>query len=115
MAGSGDESEVKELSEVYDVLKKDARGIILDLQGGVTMWREAAAGALACAGFIIIITLDFLGSAATREPAWESALTLAFYGVMGVLMSAIAVWGFSRYFRLRRKYAGLFKRAKGLQ
>lgn len=115
MEESGDGREVKELSEIYDVLKSDARGIILDLQGGVTMWREAAAGALASAGFIVIITLTFADTAASQEPAWESVLTLGFFGVMAVLMSAIAVWGFRRYFQLRRKYADLFRRAKSLK
>lgn len=110
-----DEMEVKELSEVYEVLKSDARSIILDLQGGVTMWREAAAGALASAGFIVILILTFFGTAAAQEPPWESTLTLGFYVTMAVLMSAIAVWGFRRYFQLRRKYADLFRRAKSLK
>ena len=114
MENSGDEGEVKGLSEIYEVLKSDAKEIILDLQGGVTMWREAAAGALASAGFKAIHTLTFLDTAASQEPAWESTLTLGFFVAVGVMMSAIAVWGFRRYFQLRKKYADLFKRAKTL-
>ena len=115
MEKSDDEKEVKELSEIYEVLKSDAKEIVLDLQGGVTMWREAAAGALASAGFIVIIILSFFGTAANQEPAWESTLTLGFFAAMAIVMSAIAVRGFRRYFQLRRKYADLFRRAKSLQ
>jgi hypothetical protein len=46
MESSDDEKEVKELSEIYDVLRSDARQIIADLHGGVVMWREAAAARL---------------------------------------------------------------------
>ena len=114
MDNSGDEREVKGLSEVYEALKSDAKEIILDLQGGVTMWREAAAGALASAGFIAILILTFLDTAATHEPAWESTLKMGLFVAVCVMMSVIAVWGFRKYFQLRRKYADLFKRAKSL-
>ena len=115
MEDSGDDREVKELSEIYEVLKADAKEIILDLQGGVTMWREAAAGALASAGFIVFLILTFSETAAPKEPLWASTLTLGVFATMGVVMSAVAVWGFRRYFQLRRKYADLFRRAKSLQ
>jgi hypothetical protein len=115
MENLDDEKEVKELSEIYEVLKNDAREIILDLEGGVTMWREAAAGALASAGFIVILIQTFLVTAASQEPAWESTLTLGFMAAVGIIMSAIAAWGFRRYFQLRRKYADLFRRAEHLQ
>lgn len=115
MEDPADESEVKQLSEVYEALKTDAKEIILDLQGGVAMWREAAAGALASAGFIAILILTFLGTSAPNMPTWESTTILGFYAAVGVMMSAIAVWGFRRYFQLRRKYTGLFRRAKNLR
>lgn len=115
MENSDGEKEVKELSEIYEVLKSDAKEIVFDLQGGVTMWREAAAGALASAGFTVIITLTFLGTAANQEPVWASILTLGFFAAVAIMMSAIGVWGFRRYFQLRRKYAGLFRLAKSLQ
>lgn len=115
MEDSVDESEVKDLSEIYELLKGDAKEIVLDLRGGVTMWREAAAGALASAGFIAMLILTFLDTAASKMPAWESTAIVGFYAAVGVMMSAIAVWGLRRYFQLRRRYAGLFQRAQRLK
>jgi hypothetical protein len=52
-----EEEELGGLSDVYSILTNDAKSIIFDLKGGVAMWREAAAGAAASAGFIVILIL----------------------------------------------------------
>lgn len=67
---SNNEDEVKELAEIYAVLKQDAKSIITDLEGGVAMWREAAAGAVTAVGFIAIISLTL---DQCKEGAWEPA------------------------------------------
>jgi hypothetical protein len=104
--------ELKELSEVYEELKSDARQIIVDLQGGVTMWREAAAGAAASAGFIVILILTtFHYTPPNNLELWTYVVGS---GIVAVLMGVISVVGFAKYFQLRRRYSGLFSRVKQL-
>jgi hypothetical protein len=50
-----DDDELKQLQDIYSELRSDAKQIVIDLEGGVAMWREAAAGAFASAGFIVIL------------------------------------------------------------
>ena len=105
------EDDLNELADIYSVLKSDAKTIVADLQGGVTMWREAAAGAIASAGFIVILTLFYLqfNTEPIAELRWA---TLAFFIGMAIVMGFIGVVGFKKYFELRRKYASLFEKAK---
>jgi hypothetical protein len=109
-----DDQEVKELSEIYDVLRSDAKQIIADLQGGVVMWREAAAGSLTTCLFIVILILtaihynEFGGGS-------ELQAYVAGAGVIAVVMGAISVVGFRKWLILRRRYAALFSRAKKLE
>ena len=118
MGSPEEDSQMQTLSDIYNVLSKDAKQIVADLEGGVVMWREAAAGALASSGFLAIMALtylhenignpfDFLGS---------GGFTL-FIGLvvgMAVVMAGVAAIGLWRYFKLRRKYAGLFAKAHKL-
>jgi len=114
MEKSDDEREVKELSEIYDVLRVDAKQIVADLHGGVVMWREAAAGALTTALFIVILILI-----AIHYNMFGGGTQLQGYvagtGVIALVMGAFSVVGFRKYFLLRKRYAGLFNRAKKLE
>jgi hypothetical protein len=69
MAKSDNDSQIGELSEIYDELRSDAKSIVNDLRGGVAMWREAAGANLAAAGFILILALTTFryGRQALRE------------------------------------------------
>lgn len=107
-----DDVEVKELSEIYDVLADDAKQIVDDLKGGVRMWREAAGANLAVAGFVLILALTNyhygLGGV-------EGTAIIVSELVLAALMLCLAAVGLRKYFRLARRYEGLFERAKKLE
>jgi len=108
-----DEEEERELADIYSILKQDAKSIIFDLKGGVTMWREAAAGAAASTGFILIFILN----AFRYTPPGSSLEGWAYIigsGIVAVVMAIFSVIGFRRYFHLKRKYKSLFERAEKL-
>ena len=108
-----EERELDSLSDVYSVLKDDAKSIINDLSGGVTMWREAAGGAAASAGFILILIL----TAFRFYPPGNSIEGWAYVigsSIVGLIMAVISAIGFRKYFQLRKKYAPLFEKAKKL-
>ncbi len=113
MTVSENQEELGSLSDIYDALKQDAKAIITDLRGGVTMWREAAAANLAAAGFLFILALttyERLGGVGLSE----GTAVIAAQVVLAIVLIGFAIIGFRRYFQLRRKYAGLFERAKKL-
>ncbi len=106
-----DEKEVNDLGEIYSTLRQDAKAIIYDLKGGVVMWREAASGSAACAGFILILVLTFFRYTppGTSIEGWAYVIAASALAVMMAVISAI---GFRRYFVLRKKYAPLFRKSK---
>ena len=110
---SNDDVEVNKLSEIYDVLAGDAKQIVYDLEGGVRMWREAAAANLAVAGFVLILALTsyHYGSPGGAE----GAATILADLVLAVIMLGLATLGFRKYFRLKRRYQGLFERVQKLE
>ena len=106
---------MNDLSEIYTILKTDAKTIINDLKGGIAMWREAAAGAAASCGFIIIIILFYVRFSFSLEPIVEVRwITIGLFAAMAVLMAWIAIAGFAKYFHLKRRYSSLFEKAKKL-
>ena len=106
-----DDEEIGQLSDVYSVLKHDAKSIVLDLEGGVMMWREAAAGAAACTGFIIFLILTTFKFYNLGWSAEGWAYIIGSIVVAGV-MAVISATGFQKYFRLRKKYSTLFQKAQ---
>jgi hypothetical protein len=113
MTVSENQEELGSLSDMYDELKRDARTIIADLRGGVAMWREAAAANLAAAGFLLILALttyEKIGGVGFSEGTVLTAAQI----VLAFVLIGFATIGFQKYFQLRRKYAGLFDRAKKL-
>ena len=107
-----DDEELDRLSEVYSILRQDAKTIIHDLKGGVVMWREAAAGAAASTGFILILILTALRFyPPTSIDGWAYILGSA---VVAVIMAFISATGFRKYFQLKKKYSSLFEKAKTL-
>jgi hypothetical protein len=115
MKNSDDETELKELSEIYDLLRSDAKEIVADLQGGVTMWREAAGGATASAGFIVILILTAFHYGMFGGGGFEFWAYVLAAGVVAVAMGATSVFGFRKYFLLRKRYADLFRKAQKLE
>jgi len=112
-SGKDDEDEMNQLSDFYTVLRQDAKAIISDLRGGVVMWREAAAGAAASAGFILILVL----TAFRYYPPGNSVEGWAYIIgsiIVGILMLSISIAGFRKYFQLKKKYTPLFRRAERL-
>jgi len=112
MSNSRDENDLNQLSDIYDTLRADAREIIHDLQGGVTMWREAAGANIAVAGFVIVLMLTTV----TFGPVGTEGLILRLaYLAVAIASIYYAVIGFKKYSQLRRKYSGLFAKAKKLE
>jgi hypothetical protein len=108
-----DEEELDQLSDVYSVLKQDAKAIIYDLKGGVVMWREAAGGAAASAGFIIILILmAFRYYPPWTWPSIEGWGYVIVAGVVAAIMAVTSGIGFRKYFALMKKYSPLFERAE---
>ena len=108
---SDQNGEIENLSEIYDSLRQDAKAIILDLEGGVRMWREAAYGSASIVGFIIILIL----TAAKFGPAPDTPEGLGYLiaaSITAIAMALISARGFRRYFQLKKKYAPLFARAE---
>src|SRR5579871_6122151 len=105
-----DDEELGKLSDVYTVLTRDAKAIILDLKGGVVMWREAAAGAAASTGFILILILTaFRFYPPSSLEGWAYVLGA---GIVAVIMAFLSFNGFRRYFQLKKKYGPLSPRLK---
>ena len=107
------QEEIGSLSDIYDVLRKNAKTIVHDLHGGVRMWREAAGANLAAAGFLLIVALTTyqrLGGLGLTE----GGIILAAQLVLAAVLMGFAVVGFRWFSQLRRKYAGLFDRAEKL-
>jgi hypothetical protein len=110
---TSDDLEVKELSEIYDVLAGDAKQIVDDLEGGVRMWREAAGANAAVAGFVIILALTTYRF--SLPGGTEGAAIIAAELALAAVELGLAAAGLRKYFRLRRRYEGLFERAKKLE
>ena len=111
MSESNAETETEELSEIYDTLKDDAKTIVNDLKGGVTMWREAAGANAGTAGFLLILALTTWHYGPS---GFEGTLLVGAQLILAVVMLSFAVFGFKRYFRLIWKYQGLFKKVQQL-
>jgi len=111
MARTDDDAEIAELSEIYDELSSDAKSIVTDLRGGVTMWREAAGANAASAGFILILALTtwHYGPAGL-----EGTVLIVAQLVLAAVLVGFAVFGFRKYFHLLGKYQRLFKKAEQL-
>ena len=102
-----------DLSEIYDVLKTDAKVIVNDLRGGVTMWREAAGADIAAAGFLLILALTEVHYDVVS--GLEGTALLAGQLVLAAVLAGLGVFGLGRYAKLRRRYKGLFARAEKLE
>jgi hypothetical protein len=111
MSGPDDEAEVAELSEIYSVLRDDAKAIVKDLEGGVTMWREAAGANIATAGFLLILALTTWHYGPSGV---EGTVLIGAQLLLSALMLGFAAFGLRKYFQLQRKYRGLFKKAEQL-
>jgi hypothetical protein len=111
MPGPDGETEVEELSEIYGVLRDDAKTIVNDLRGGVAMWREAAGANAGTAGFLLILALTTWHYGPS---GFEETLLIGAQLVLAGVMLGFATLGFRKYFRLVRKYQGLFKKAEQL-
>lgn len=113
MTATENQEELGSLSDIYDTLKQDAKTIVADLHGGVVMWREAAGANLAAAGFLLILTLTTYGKL-TAGGFGEGTVIFASEIALSLVLIGYALFGLRRHMQLRRKYAGLFERAKKL-
>ena len=105
--------ELDDLSDVYSVLREDAKSIIIDLKGGIRMWREAAYGTATIVGFIIILILTAVKYGPTPDTL-EGLMYVIAASITAVAMAVISARGFRKYFQLKKKYSPLFERAKKL-
>jgi|SRR5579862_9168608 len=107
-----EDKEINDLSDIYSALRHDAKAIIYDLKGGVVMWREAAAGAAASTGFILILILTAFRFYPPNSIEGWAYVTGA--GIVALIMAFISASGFRKYFKLKRKYDPLFQKAEKL-
>jgi hypothetical protein len=75
------------------------------------MWREAAGANAATAGFLVILALTTWHYGPS---GLEGTVLVGAQLVLAVMMSGFAAFGFRRYFRLVKRYQGLFKKADQL-
>src|SRR5262249_10324751 len=113
MADPQDDRDLKALSDIFGMLRSDAKEIVHDLQKGTVMWREAAGANVAAAGFLLILaqTSYRLLNYTTGE---GFAIVIAELALAGLLFG-FAGYGFRKYFKLRKRYAGLFEKARRLE
>ena len=108
-----DDEELDKLTDIYTLLRNDAKSIITDLRGGVRMWREAAGASASSAGFIFLLVLTSyrIHSPGNSFEAWAFIIGAT---IVGFIMLGISLLGFRKYFQLSKKYAPLFDRAERL-
>ena len=75
------------------------------------MWREAAGANIATAGFLFILALTTWHYGPS---GLEGTLLVGAQLTLAAVMLGLATLGFRKYFRLLRKYQGLFKKAEQL-
>lgn len=75
------------------------------------MWREAAGANVAVAGFVIVLALTSINYGPGGIEGTAIRLGYLFIAAYSIYY---AVVGFRKYFRLRRRYQGLFEKAKKL-
>ncbi len=124
-----DVSEIAELSEVYGMLKRDAKDMLYDLLDGVTLWRSTARILFGIAIIAFILGLLFLWGASRAihliiaAPGFLNELTsfftdLALIGVfmlgLGAVTTLAGVHYRRKYYSLRKKYSELYETAKKL-
>lgn len=124
-----DEPQITELSEVYEMLKRDAKGMLHDLLGGVSLWRSTSRILLGFSSVALILGLLFLWGASRAihltiaAPGFLNELDSFFNDLLliGIFMLALGIVTFlsgvfynRKYFRLRKKYSDLYVEAKKL-
>ncbi|MEO9321368.1 MAG: hypothetical protein ABI361_11920 [Nitrososphaera sp.] len=109
------DDDVSNLSDIYDALKGDAKTIVQDLKGGVRMWSEAAGANIAAGGFLLLHALASYRIYSAPAISSEGGLIILAEGITAAMLFAIAAKGFSKFFKLRKKYAPLFEKADRLE
>jgi hypothetical protein len=112
MASPTENEEIGDLTEIYSTLKGDAKMIVKDLEGGVTMWREAAGANLAAAGFLLIMALTTFHYG---PQGLEGTVLILAQIALGLLLLGYSIHGLRKYLRLRSRYQALFEKAKKLE
>lgn len=108
-----DEDEPEELSQVYEILRKDLKMLIDDLYNGVSMWKTTS---------IMTTYLGGIGFLLAFITAYPQTLPLtstyvAITGAVGLGGAALihTAYTFRRYKQLRKKYSRLFEIASSLK
>ena len=124
-----DEPEIAELSQVYVMLRRDAKGMLYDLLDGVSLWRSTSRILFGLATVAFILGLLFLWGASRAihltiaAPGFLNELNSFFNDLLliGVFMLGLGVVTLlsgvryrQKYYLLRRKYSELFETAKKL-
>ncbi|MDA4124807.1 MAG: hypothetical protein OK438_05075 [Thaumarchaeota archaeon] len=116
---SVDEEKFEDLAEVYGVLKRDVKDMLLDLLEGVSLWKSASRMSF---GFALVafalVPLFVWGSLTTREVGFTLStglgLIAGFMLGVGALTSLTGVRYRTKYSGLRKKYSELYESAKKL-
>jgi len=112
MSGKEQSEDIVELSDLYDLLEKDARLLVKDFDEGVGMWRSTGTLLL----YFAVVGMLFIYDAGTGympTGIWRLAGIIA---SSGLCIAGLIGWAWARqkYNKLRRKYGDLFKAAKKL-
>jgi hypothetical protein len=100
-----DKEELSDLSEVYRLLKQDAKDMLFDLLEGVSLWRSNARMMFFFSGLSFFLALVFVwGTAASYSPGSVAPFPLA---VIAIFLFGLGVATVFSGFRYRRKYRNL--------
>ena len=113
MAQEDQQKEILDLTEVYEIIKHDAKLLVSDLLEGISMWRQAAflMVVLAVLGFYLAIIALYPNIPSSLS--FISHMIQAFSAlVLGIFTSGAALYYVRRYFHLKKKYNALYEAAK---
>ena len=79
------------------------------------MWSEAAGANIAAGGFLLLHALTSYRLFSNPPFTSEGGLIILAEVATAAFLFGIAGKGFKKYFRLKKKYAALFKKAENLE
>jgi len=114
MSGSEpDDEEIQEISEVYDILRRDAKLLLTDFKEGVSMWNTTS---------ILMLYLAVLGIFLASAAAFPRILvapnplvTIIAFGALGIASAIGSILTRHKYRKLKTKYTKLFEIASRLK
>jgi hypothetical protein len=107
------EEDMKELIGLFEMMKRDAKGIAADLEDGLKTWRTLSLSAAAMVLFPLALLGYFLVSYFSVKNPLDWVVVGALVG-WTVQLLVIVIRAGRKYAQINRKYSGLFLKAKKL-